>query len=630
MATVTSESAHSSSTSLFRRIPLRVIHIASLVWHWYMLYGFSGYVSDDPQVLGRYSYGFAAVVFITLVMSLFWAVLALMPRRTQSWIQRVPVRLQAGFMLLYLTGLFVLWFTSVDFNAQLSLSGSWMWLAIALIQMQPDQPTRSRRWAWGLATALVILMIPISITALTDRAFSPDEALWAIAATSGYRGEGIYNSVVLDRPFIISPGKGWSITLYGWLLDNVSFDPVIGRLWNLTGNFLAFIGIGFVTWRLYGRAAALVSAAVAAVSFYFIRVLDFRPDHQLSFIVTIPALAVLQARYSRRTGYRHLWNFIAGLTVTLGLQVHAASIVFVAGFSTFYLVETGIEFYRQRTWTVLWPPLWYGLGAGLGSLLYYILNIHLIGGLEIYLSFLAETRWDLDRNLRFLFVSPRLDIMLPLLAIGYLIWRRTAQDRLFLGLLGCVLLGIALLDSQGYRSTYIALYAVPVGTMLVHGFQSPNIPAGDNRHSVWSIASILIVMMGLWITLFINRDLVLETFQTGHLPTHPNLILGETVRPYTTKDDIILSTHELYWEFHEPDDHLVGVTADAYAPRHLTFNEPEDLWRYIAPTVIIDIERRMLMPDDLRSYMAEEGFQVCHQFEAEGHTITIYRTDCAT
>ena len=609
-------------------LSLRGLSLIACGWQLLGLYEVWSHESDSSQVLGRYSYSYAMILPISLVLSLLWLAIVVKPKRSEGILRGLPALLRYSLLILPLLGLAAMWFSSLDSDIQVYLSMNWWWLAVLLIRSQPDQALRAHRWALMLAAALLVFLIPVGITALTARPFSPDEAWWASGGITLFRRGGVYIDHILRRPWIITPGYGWSLGAYGWALHRLLFSPLTGRLWNLIGYLLAFAGIGLVTWRLYGRAAALVSTAFAVVSFFFISALDYRPSHQLPLGVMLVTFAVLQARMDRSALRRRFWDFLAGLLVMLTMQLHAAAIIYVFGFSLFYLLEFAVRLYRERSLHCLRPIAWYGLGAVIGIGVFYLFNIVPVGGLDVYFSVLAAERWNLVRYLRFLWLNARFDIFIPLLAIGYILWRRSAADRLYLAILLPVLLGIVLLDTQGYRETYIALYAVPVGTLLVHGLRSPGIEAGRNRHSVWIVATLLVMAMGLWIPRFIDWGLVGKTLRLGAIPPYDIQILGDAIQPYTRKDDVILSTHELVWAFGAADDSLYGVTGEIYGKLRWNLDNPVDIWRRLAPSVIIDIQGRMQLPDSLKTYMAERGFQVCDKFSALNNAVTVYRVTC--
>ena len=121
-----------------------------------------------------------------------------------------------------------------------------------------------------------------------------------------------------------------------------------------------------------------------------------------------------------------------------------------------------------------------------------------------------------------------------------------------------------------------------------------------------------------------------QTLRAGQLPPYEVVQLGEAIRPYTRPGDVILSTHELIWEFHQPGDQLYSVNAESeiFGPQSLQVDNAEAIWRHIAPTVIVYIQSRMSITPSLQRYMDETGFQACTQFDAVGDAVTIYRVNC--
>jgi hypothetical protein len=197
-------------------------------------------------------------------------------------------------------------------------------------------------------------------------------------------------------------------------------------------------------------------------------------------------------------------------------------------------------------------------------------------------------------------------------------------------IIGSVLLGITLLDSQGYRELFIALFAMTVGPLLVSGLRTAGIRFGRNQHFIWITGCLLIVLVGQLSSSFIRWDLVRQTLQTGRLAAYEAVTLGQAIRPYTSKQDTILSGHELIWEFHEPDDMFYAVVAES--PIHglmgLGIDDPMELWQHMAPSVVIDLQQRMELTDSLRQYMDKQGFKICHSFMVLETEVVVYRTDC--
>ena len=180
-------------------------------------------------------------------------------------------------------------FTSIEGVLKSFTAANGLLVALILLRSLPDRPVSFRRWPYPLLAAAAIMLLPALIAVLSDRRFSPDEADWAVRSVGPFVSEGLYERNWLEVPVTITPGRGWSSALYGWLLHNVSYDLMVGRAFNFAGYVLAFAGIWLVSARLFGRTAAAVSTALAVASPGILNVLDYRADHQ-------PAGAMLATR----------------------------------------------------------------------------------------------------------------------------------------------------------------------------------------------------------------------------------------------------------------------------------------------------------------------------------------------
>ncbi|MCB9453351.1 MAG: hypothetical protein H6672_18115 [Anaerolineaceae bacterium] len=599
---------------------LLVVGFLAQIWGSFPLWNHS---SDSGQFLGRYSYGYAAILILNLILIATWFLLLVRRRKLENQFKRLPARWL--YLLVMVAGLAMLgiYLTSVETQIKQYIAFNWLLFSLVVIYVIPDRRL-SMRWVIAIVLVIAAILIPIFVTALTERAFSPDEATWADYATSPFVAGGMYVRTWLREPLVIEPGRGWSTAIYGWLLENVSFDIKVGRIFNFVGYLLGFAGIGAVAARLYGREAAFVSVSFAVLSRSFFISHDYRPDHQLPLGLMLVTLAVLQARGSKGRTARRVWHFIAGLLATLVLQIHAAGIVFIFAFSLFYFVEFVIQSYRKRQLTALEPLIWFGAGIMSGMVLFYFLNIAPVGGFAVYFENLLRDRWgfSLTRRLAFLRWPSLPEWMVILGGFAYILWRRNQVDRLLLGLVGCIALGIFLLDSQGYRTTYNALYVIPVGTLVVHGFSD----IAWGRKHLLILAGVLTVMVAEMSGLFINWRTVGDWLATGQFPPFLYGELRSAIAPYVSDDDVIVGTHELIWTF--PDQReLYGYAAEYLAAQRLKVAEPKGVWEYVEPTLIIEVPNQSF-DVGLVAYMDEHNFQVCQTLDVLDTPIRLYRTSC--
>ncbi|MBN1451816.1 MAG: hypothetical protein JW963_12440 [Anaerolineales bacterium] len=584
--------------------------------------------SDVMQFLGRYSNRYAIALVLNIVLIGGWLAAFVWRRKVEQWLHRLPASWRCATLVLSGVVTLGIWFiSSLDGSAKIYVTLNWLLLVMVLLQSLRDQPVRFRGWLWLWLGFVLVLLFPMFIGALSGRRFTPDEAVWADMASSAFLGEGIYARVNLEKPFLIEPGRGWSVAAYGWLLTHVSFDLLVGRIWNFAANLVAFVGIGALAARLYGRKAALISVIFAILARGFIQVVDYRPDHQLSGASVFIVLAAVQAHHSRRPFSRYLWHFTCGLLGPLSMELHAAGIVFAFGLSLFYLGEYMWLSYQQRRMAPLTPVLAFGAGAALGAGLFYLFNIVPVGGLDVFLGFLTNDRGERRGALPFLRGFTFLEKMVVWGALAYIIGRRNANDRLFLGILASILVGIMVLDTQGYYTTFIALFVVPVGTLLVNGFGSATLAPGNNRRAAWVTSAVLAAMiLQLWFN-FLSSPAIGQWFRTGKFPPNIYQELGPMLEPFITDDDVIVSTPELIWGLPE-HPHLVAAAAEPRRMRDWELDEPIEVWERVQPTVVIDTGSAIPLTPGLIEYLDVYQFVVCEDFQAFGRQILIYREEC--
>ncbi len=613
----------STSSRQSRQLPLPLLIGASFAAQLLSIYPLWEHISNDGQFLGRYSNRYAVALVANIGLIILWGLFFLKRDWFISWLRRLTLGQRLAGIILSGVVVVVLLLLPIELPAKQYAALNWLLLLACLVYTLPDQQIQWR-WSWVIWGALVILFTPSLITILADHRFSPDEAMWADYATSPFEANGLYSRTWLQEPITISPGLGWSVAGYGYLLENVAFDIKIGRLLNFCFYILAFIGIGAVTWRLYGRLAAIISSSFAALSLAFIPVLDFRPDHQLPAMAMLVFFAALQARYSTR--YRGLWNFLCGLGATLSLEVHAAGIAFALGFSLFYLAEFILEAIKQRRFAHIRPVLYFGFGAFIGTGIYYYFNIQAIGGLQAYLQFLANTRFTIIRGFGFLSWPSLFEGAVILAALTYIAWRRSAADRLLLSIIVCVVISAVALVPQGYPSMTIAFYVIPVGALIVSLLPDPAYGAKSLRLMIIALG-LLTMLTVYWAGEFVAWSSLQQVIQTGELPPSLYDDLKPELLPLLKADDVVASTHQLIWVIpRHPQLVFVGAERTGVQRWHLT--DPEGVWEQVKPTIVVNLENQMTIQKGLQNYMDLHHFTTCNTFIIQGIKVTTFRQSC--
>ncbi|MBZ0309599.1 MAG: hypothetical protein K8I82_26280, partial [Anaerolineae bacterium] len=266
--------------------PFRLF-VVGFVVQLYTLMILWNHTSSAPVFLHRYSTGYGFVVIFSVLWLLLWIISMVVYRRIIALVNRIPQRWYWGGIIITALLSFALLLPSFERNIKIYLIINWLIVVVLSAQIRLDHVVYSRTWRVGIVLICALMLIPLLITNLSDRRFRPDDGQWADYATSAFQAGGVYSRTWLQEPVAILPGLGWSVAAYGWVLEKVAFDMHVGRVWNFSFYLLAFVGIAALTWRIYGRNAALISTGFAVLSRAFIPSFDYRPDHQLPFASVI-------------------------------------------------------------------------------------------------------------------------------------------------------------------------------------------------------------------------------------------------------------------------------------------------------------------------------------------------------
>lgn len=607
----------------FRHILLAIIAfqfvIGSILW---------GQVSTPATILGRYSPPYALVLVLWVISTCLWILALPFQERLQIILQALPrwvVIMLVIAAVLAITGISA---STVDKRAVAFLSSSASCLLAVIVMSRPDGIFPWKHWQRDLTLLFIALLIPLAITITVLRDFNPDEAQWVDRADSLYLVGGAYAHHAFYEYFRIEPGRGWIIGIYAWLLQNVDFNILVGRILNLVMYLLGLAGIGLVTWKLYDRATAFVSVAFAALGSRFFYTFDYREDHFVSIGQTAAFFAAITARQVSNSRIRYFWHGLCGLLVTVSLEIHASAMGFIAGLSLFYAVEFIVNTYQKRRVSAesVYTLIAFGIGALLGSGIYWQFNIVPVG-LDRFLDNLLNERGQSTREFIYLFNWSGISLTVIWGGLVYLAWRRSWADRMYLGLWVCSVIGITLVDTQGYVVPYVGLMFVPVGVPLVHGLRHARIRTGMNTHSN---GVVLVALLPLLVNMlvFIDWSLVNRTFQTGIWPRNNVMVFGEQVleRVQPQDDEIIVATHELLWAM--PDSlNLFSPMSEGIAETQRGWTGTQ-VWDYLSPDIVLDTPQRIDAPPGLRAYLEKENFLICDQFDAVGYTVTVYRREC--
>lgn len=579
--------------------------------------------------IGVWSPSQALTMLIYAAATLLPVVVWLFRNGVAAWLRSLPPRPVMIGLALPLALLIIIWLLPITdgWKYQPTLTLLWVVVYVAVTR-QITLPLRPL--IFGMTAALALLGIALLMTVASTFNFSPDEAHWADYASSALIAGGVYSRTWLMQPYTIYPGLGWGVAGYGWLLENIAFDIRVGRALIIMSYLLTFAGVYLLTRKLYDRRAALVSALFAALNPLFMPVYDYRPSHQLTMVGVFAALAMCYGNDERPARMRALAHAACGLIVTLALQLHAAAVTIAAAFSLYYLAAFVGNLVRTRSLRAanLLPIVSFAGGALVGSAIYIAFNVMPAGSPDAFLSTLMADRstrltWGRHWDLR-----DSIGAAMIVSAWVYILWRRATEDRILIGLAGCLLLALVVLDTQGYRSPIAAFYCVPVGVLLTTALASRSASQPLNGRLPLAALAVLVALYGQMLAV-VNWSGIQAWIASGSAPRYSYSALAVDLRPLIAPDDVVVGTHFLVWTL--PDQpQLYSYAGEITGMRRWGYQEGVDVWRRVAPTVFIDIQDQMTIGNGLQQYLDEMAFQECAQVTVQNLHVTLYRRVCAT
>lgn len=578
--------------------------------------------------LGAYSTTYFLLVVICIVFTMLWLLVFVLRQRVQRWLERQPTGLlHAGMGAALVIGAGI-WLLNGEVLPKTFIALSMWGFIVVLAYARPDYELVSRRWLWACVLSVVILLIPLIIQNIAVYTHTPDEAFWADYASTLWQRGGLYSRTWAGEPMLIKPGVGWSVGMYGFLLQYVAFDIRIGRLWIVCFTLLCIGLVGLLSRRLYNSTVAMLAMVVAALSMTFFPYSDFRPDYLISLVAPFAAWCLLRGRDAATTPRRVMWAALCGFCVTQSLNLHAVGVVIAVAFALFI----GLEALRAAVMTKRVDMLETGgfvIGALLGTGLYYATNIVPVGGLSAFVGELVRERFSAKSLYRSSSLEwpSQLEYFFMLAGYAYLVWRHNRSDR-FLLAIGALLVGVGLvLDTQKYITPYRTWHMIPIGVLLAEATRHAHLRVGYNARTALISSACVIFFVAALVGEGIQWRSVGEVIRTGEFPVYPTVVLAEKFEADIAPADVLVSTHEFIWTFHALENfYSVGAEKQLMARYMLT--DPQAAWDRIAPTVVIHLLNQMEITPGLQAYMEAHDFQHCQSYRAGGLTADLYRAVC--
>ena len=285
-----------------------------------------------------------------------------------------------------------------------------------------------------------------------------------------------------DAPHM--PAWGYAVALYGAWMRVFGIGLLQARALGLTAGLLALPLMYLAVRRWYGSRAALVTAALAAVSF-------LGTQASLGRMNGLPTLFVAGALLGHvwASQQEQLWpHALTGALAVLTLEAHLLNLSVVAAFGAYYLVEYALGIRQGERW-LRSAPLWAYLAGALPALAIYVAaHVLILPHPAGYLTYLttfgdrqtvlqgiaarlsnAALRWKV-----FWDQSPA-EVLLIAASLAAALVRRAPADRHWLLLVlfnELALVAIHPIDivNNGYTGFYLPILLGGSGALVTQGF----------------------------------------------------------------------------------------------------------------------------------------------------------------
>ncbi len=376
---------------------------AFIIWSAYSLVTFAimvAHTSAAPQVLGRYSANYLALLFVAAAIYGLSALYCLAApfraraERAANQLRTTPAGAWAGYLAL-LAGAALFWLfapvSNVEFGPLLFrlyvvttlLIVSVWWLGGAAAGAAP----RRARWAWAalLLALLLAVALALALRARVQPPFFFDESLVSIYAVSWVRsGDPTYFSTIPGR--IVFPFTGVAAYTLGHWLNAFGISFATARAWSVTVGLVALLPLAVLFRARPSRWTLLAALAFGALFTLASNIIRY--DAIVPLLLTLALSACFLANAEGRSRW---WAHLAvGFLFGFAAEGHQFAIRFGLAVGLLYAWRM-VQAYRVHKRLDYVPPLSFAAGmAGYG--LFYALSRMLLWrfGLPDLLAMIAQ------------------------------------------------------------------------------------------------------------------------------------------------------------------------------------------------------------------------------------------------
>ena len=454
-----------------------------------------------------------------------------------------------------------------------------------------------------------------------------DETYYYSLAVTSANGRGLYPYIFGFGPMTIMGGIGYSA--YAYALAILVAGPTILalRVVSLAASVAGLAFMWLLVRRLYGSGAAWMATALTSALRLFLLSNSVRMD-SMTFAFVAAALLVATMAFERWTISR--WHILSGFVFGLGLQVHIDTVITAFACGAIY-VAIWIRDMALSRQARLQKQMWLYLGGFLVALgLFVVCNVlpdptafykitalvrvdatswYSAGTASTAASFLNPRivlAKEVTRYSILLRMLPRLEVVLAIVAMAALAFRRTNIDQLLLVGIGALLVASAIVLNNASPLYFIhvtPLLIVPMAPLLTHGFtRTGSVSTRDTR--VVSLLGFAVVVSALCA---VNTVKSVRPLPSSSSEQVADAQLAERVRAVVDRQCVIAGDGALYVRYFPDYPQFISTrpTEVRYGMLYYGTADEEQYWSIKRPDAVFS---RGALSDGLARYVAQHGF----------------------
>lgn len=497
--------------------------------------------SSPAAILGRYSTQFAGLLAITAAVSMALAMIFALAatKRLPSITIPFPKLLSGlvavvGFSIMMIFAYLLR--TSIDAAPLLFLGYISALMLSSVIFVYDQLGTRllpTSQWWLIIIMGLVVIVVAWQTNRYIGATPTPryyDEA-WIFNRAYSYVEYGTPNQSSIYGVRTEPLNTSATLAVMGIWLTQVSLSFEQGRFFLLLLGYLTIALCGYLAWRIYGKAAAIVAVCMGL----FIPLIHnyLRANVTVSLVTAITMICLHSGRQSKPKML--MWqDILAGFAAGFAIEGHVYGISVFAAFGLIYFWQSIYDWRQNKSWLALRSVISYSLG-GLGYIVFFIffrIPATFASPIDWLNSLFA--RYNIESSIgscrenillcipefytNYISVSP-IEIAIAVFAIVAVVWRLStnqSHNRQFEGttLAAWILSSIFLMIALTKYNPYYWIYNLPF--VIILGGAGLASLTGSNGQAPVRLG-LVVSTLGVVLILAASTTFVMERSYQGHL-----------------------------------------------------------------------------------------------------------------